>query len=101
MKSLNRPGIGFQSECRISEARRSSRASPRRPSASTITRIAEVVDLVELAALLAHLVVDGVEVLRLPDDHGRDVGLLELEPGDCRRLLDLLLPVSADRPPSP
>ena len=38
----------------------------------------EVVDLVELAALLRHLVVDGVEVLRAAGDLGRDVDLLEL-----------------------
>ena len=44
----------------------------------------EVVDLVELAALLGHLVVDRVEVLRAARDVDRDVGLLELERrGSC------------------
>ena len=55
----------------------------------------EVVDLVELAALLGHLVVDRVEVLRPPEDHGGDVGLLELEAEDRGRLLDLFLAVGA------
>ena len=38
----------------------------------------EVVDLVELAALLGHLVVDRVEVLRPARNVGRDVGLREV-----------------------
>ena len=38
----------------------------------------QVVDLVELAALLGHLVVDRVEVLRAAQDLGRDVDLVEL-----------------------
>ncbi len=55
----------------------------------------EVVDLVELAALLGHLVVDRVEVLRAPGDRGRVVRLLELEPEDRRGLVDLRLAVGA------
>ena len=48
----------------------------------------EVVDLVELAALLGHLVVDRVEVLRAPGDVDRDADLLELELQDRRRVVD-------------
>ena len=55
----------------------------------------EVVDLVELPALLGHLVVDRVEVLRAPRDRGGDVGLLQLEPEDRRGLVDLRLAVGA------
>ena len=53
----------------------------------------EVVDLVELAALLGHLVVDGIEVLRARGDLGGDVDLVELELQDARRLGDVLLAV--------
>jgi hypothetical protein len=49
----------------------------------------EVVDLVELAALLGHLVVDGVEVLRAAGDVRGDVDLPELPLEDVRRLLHL------------
>ena len=55
----------------------------------------EVVDLVELAALLRHLVVDRVEVLRAAGDLGRDVDLLELGFEHRRRLADVLLAVGA------
>ena len=55
----------------------------------------EVVDLVELAALLGHLVVDRVEVLRAARDLGRDVDLLELGLEHHRRLADVLLAVGA------
>ena len=55
----------------------------------------QVVDLVELAALLGHLVVDGVEVLRAAGDVRRDVGLLQLAAEQPRRLVHLCLPVGA------
>src|SRR5215212_4965207 len=53
----------------------------------------EVVDLVELAALLGHLVVDRIEVLRAPRDVGGDVDLLELALQRQRRLAHVLLTV--------
>src|SRR4051794_4296137 len=49
----------------------------------------EVVDLVELAALLGHLVVDRIEVLRAAGDLDRDVDLVQLELQDARRLRDV------------
>ena len=55
----------------------------------------QVVDLVELAALLGHLVVDRVEVLRAPRDLGRDVDLVELLLQHHRRLAHVLLAVGA------
>ena len=55
----------------------------------------QVVDLVELAALLRHLVVDRVEVLRAPRDLGGDVDLVELLLQHHRRLAHVLLAVGA------
>ena len=55
----------------------------------------QVVDLVELAALLGHLVVDRIEVLRAAGDVGRDVDLLELALQRHRRLAHVLLAVGA------
>src|SRR5579864_704023 len=55
----------------------------------------EVVDLVELAALLRHLVVDRVEVLRAPGDLCRDIDLLELAREHVRRLGDVTFAIGA------
>ena len=55
----------------------------------------EIVDLVELAALLRHLVVDRVEVLRASRDLRRDVDLVELLLEDQRRLAHVLLAIGA------
>ena len=55
----------------------------------------QVVDLVELAALLGHLVVDGIEVLRAARDLGRDVDLVELAQQLRGGLVDVLLAVGA------
>ena len=55
----------------------------------------EVVDLVELAALLRHLVVDRIEVLRATGDLRRDVDLVELARKHVRRLRDVTLAVGA------
>ena len=64
MKSLNRPGIGFQSEW-IEPERAVAVARPLLAGAlDDHAHRGQVVDLVELAALLGHLVVDRVEVLR-------------------------------------
>ena len=55
----------------------------------------EVVDLVELAALLGHLVVDRIEVLRAARDLRRDPDLLQLAAQDVARLGHVVLAVGA------
>jgi len=55
----------------------------------------EVVDLVELAALLGHLVVDGIEVLRASGDLRGEVDLLELAREHVRGFRDVALTIGA------
>src|SRR4051794_24103943 len=55
----------------------------------------EVVDLVELAALLGHLRVDRVEVLRAPEDLGVDAERLELAREVLARRRDVVLALLA------
>jgi hypothetical protein len=102
MKSLKRPGIGLPERVDDPEGGVAIARSLLAAALDQDAHRGEVVDLVELAALLGHLVVDRVEVLRAARDVCRDVGLLEVVLELGGRHLDLLLAVGrGGRRPSP